>query len=312
MRLGSYYAEGGQARACGLVGGDMLVDLNRADSAVPADLLAIIAQLDELRPRLTRLLGDPPADASFALSAAELAPPLRPGKIIGVGLNYRDHAAETGQALPDYPTVFAKFPSSVTGPAQPIRLPAAASNQVDYEGELGVVIGRCAHSVPEADALAAVAGYVVVNDVSARDVQNRTSQWTLGKSFDTFAPFGPFLVTADEVPDPQRLDLSVTVSGSVMQHSSTANMVFSVAALVSLLSEIVTLEPGDLIATGTPGGVGAARTPPRFLRDGDVVEVAIESLGQLRNPVVGVVASGSVASGSVASGSVASSAPAVS
>jgi 2-keto-4-pentenoate hydratase/2-oxohepta-3-ene-1,7-dioic acid hydratase in catechol pathway len=305
MRLGSYYAEGGQARACGLADGNLVVDLNRADADLPADLLTIVARLDELRPRLTRLLAGPAEAASVPLADVELAPPLHPGKIIGVGLNYRDHAAETGQVLPDYPTVFAKFPSSVTGPAQPIRLPAA-STKVDYEGELGVVIGRRTRAVPEAEALAAVAGYLVVNDVSARDVQNRTSQWTLGKSFDTFAPIGPFLVTADEVPDPQQLDLSVTVSGTVLQHSSTANMVFSVAALVSLLSEVVTLEPGDLIATGTPGGVGAARTPPRFLRDGDVVEVAIEGLGRLRNPVTGPVASGA------ASGAVASSAATVS
>jgi len=289
MRLGSYYAPSGQARACGLADGDVLVDLNRADAALPADLVTILGQRHELRPRLARLLSDPPAAASVALSAVELAAPLAPGKIIGIGLNYRDHAAETGQALPDYPTVFAKFPNSVTGPAQPIRLPAASS-RVDYEGELGVVIGARARAVPPDEALGVVAGYLVVNDVSARDVQNRTSQWTLGKSFDTFAPIGPFLVTADEVPDPQRLELTVTVSGTVMQHSSTANMVFSVAALVSLLSEVITLEPGDLIATGTPGGVGAAQTPPRFLRDGDVVEVAIEGLGALRNPVTSAAA----------------------
>jgi 2-keto-4-pentenoate hydratase/2-oxohepta-3-ene-1,7-dioic acid hydratase in catechol pathway len=287
MRLGSYYALGGQARACGLAGDDTLVDLNRADAAVPADLLTVVARLDELRPRLTELLARPAA-ASIARRDAELAPPLRPGKIVGIGLNYRDHAAETGQALPDYPTVFAKFPNAVTGPEQPIRLPAA-STQVDYEGELGVVIGRRVRAVPQGEALRAVAGYLVVNDVSARDVQNRTSQWTLGKSFDTFAPIGPFLVTADEIPDPQALDLRVTVSGRILQHSSTANMVFSVATLVALLSEVITLEPGDLIATGTPGGVGAAQTPPRFLRDGDVVEVAIEGLGRLSNPVTTAV-----------------------
>ncbi|MGI8451138.1 MAG: fumarylacetoacetate hydrolase family protein [Streptosporangiaceae bacterium] len=289
MRLGSYHARGGDTRACGRGDDDALVDLNRADATLPADLRQILGRLDELSPRLARLLREPPDDARLPQPEVRLAAPLCPGKIIGIGLNYRDHAAETGQALPDYPTVFAKFPSSVTGPGQHIRLPPASS-QMDYEGELGVVAGRRARAVPESQALQAVAGYRVVNDVSARDVQNRTSQWTLGKSFDTFAPIVPFLVTADEVPDPQSLGLSVTVSGTVMQQSSTANMVFSVARLVSLLSEVITLEPGDLIATGTPGGVGAAQTPPRFLRDGDMVEVAIEGLGALSNPVTSAAA----------------------
>jgi 2-keto-4-pentenoate hydratase/2-oxohepta-3-ene-1,7-dioic acid hydratase in catechol pathway len=283
MRLGSYHDDSGQVRACGQAVAGALVDLNRADPAVPADSTAIIARLAELAPRLRQLLAHPPANAVLPADTP-LAAPLYPGKIIGIGLNYRDHAEETGQQLPDYPTVFAKFPNSVTGPADPIVLPVASS-EVDFEGELGVVIGQRVQGVSAAQALEAVAGYVVVNDVSARDVQNRTSQWTLGKSFDTFAPIGPFLVTADEVADPQALDLSVTVNGEVMQQSSTANMVFSVAALVSLLSEVVTLEPGDLIATGTPAGVGVARTPQRFLADGDVVEVAIEGLGRLTNQV---------------------------
>ena len=283
MRLGSYRDHRGRVRACGQTVGGALVDFNRADPALPADPTSIVVGLAELAPRLRQLLAEPPADAVIP-AETPLGPPLLPGKIIGIGLNYRDHAAETGQQLPDYPTVFAKFPSSVTGPGDPIVLPAASS-QVDFEGELGVVIGRRVQAVSEAQALESVAGYVVVNDVSARDVQNRTSQWTLGKSFDTFAPIGPFLVTADEVADPQALDLSVTVNGEVMQRSSTANMVFSVAALVALLSEIVTLEPGDLIATGTPAGVGVARTPQRFLADGDVVEVAIKGLGRLTNLV---------------------------
>jgi acylpyruvate hydrolase len=229
------------------------------------------------------VLASPPEEARLP-AGTRLAPPLRPGKIIGIGLNYRDHAEETGQPVPEYPTVFAKFPNSASAPDAPIELPAA-STKVDYEGELGVVIGQRARDVPESEALAAVAGYVVVNDVSARDVQNRTSQWTLGKSFDTFAPFGPFLVTADEVPDPQRLELTTTVNGTEVQHSNTANMVFGVARLVALLSQVATLEPGDLIATGTPSGIGAALDPPRFLRAGDVVEITIEGLGQLRNPV---------------------------
>lgn len=289
MRLGSYYSDGGEPRACGLAGPGCLIDLNRADPQLPASLLDIVAGLDELAPRLAAVLASPPDEARLSGGTERLAPPLRPGKIIGIGLNYRDHAAETGQPVPDYPTVFAKFPTSVTGPGAPIVLPAA-STKVDYEGELGVVIGRRVRDLPESEALAAVAGYLVVNDVSARDVQNRTSQWTLGKSFDTFAPIGPFLVTADEVPDPQRLDLTTSVNGTVVQQSNTANMVFSVAQLVALLSQVATLEPGDLIATGTPSGIGAALDPPRFLRDGDVVEIAISGLGELRSPVTAAVA----------------------
>jgi acylpyruvate hydrolase len=288
MRLGSYYSDSGQPRACGLAGPD-LIDLNRADQQLPASLLDIVVGLDELAHRLAAVLASPADEARLPGGTERLAPPLRPGKIIGIGLNYRDHAAETGQPVPDYPTVFAKFPTSVTGPGAPIVLPAA-STKVDYEGELGVVIGRRVRDLPESEALAAVAGYLVVNDVSARDVQNRTSQWTLGKSFDTFAPIGPFLVTADEVPDPQRLDLTTSVNGTVVQQSNTANMVFSVAQLVALLSQVTTLEPGDLIATGTPAGIGAALDPPRFLRDGDVVEIAIAGLGELRSPVTAAVA----------------------
>jgi 2-keto-4-pentenoate hydratase/2-oxohepta-3-ene-1,7-dioic acid hydratase in catechol pathway len=291
MRLGSYYDGDGALRACALVREATLLDLGAADESLPLHLLTVVNHLDDLTPRIIQLIREAPADACVPLDAVQLGPPIRPGKIIGIGLNYRDHAAETGQALPEFPTVFAKFPNAVTGPSEPIRLPASSA-QVDYEGELGVVIGRRSRAVPQSEALAVVAGYVIVNDVSARDVQNRTSQWTLGKSFDSFAPIGPFLVTADEIPDPQQLALAVRVNGELVQDSTTANMVFSVAELVCLLSEVITLEPGDLIATGTPGGVGAARVPPLFLRDGDIVEVAIEGLGSLRNPVAAALGVG--------------------
>jgi len=284
MRLGSYYDDTGILRACALAREATLLDLKAADASLPSQLLAIVEHLDDLTPRIEQLIRQAPADACIPLDTVRLGPPVRPGKIIGIGLNYRDHAAETGQALPDFPTVFAKFPNATTGPSEPILLPAS-STQVDYEGELGVVIGRRSRAVPRSEALDAVAGYVIVNDVSARDVQNRTSQWTLGKSFDSFAPIGPFLVTTDEIPDPQQLALAVRLNGELVQDSTTANMVFSVAELVCLLSEVATLEPGDLIATGTPGGIGAARVPPRFLRDGDIVDVAIDGLGALRNPV---------------------------
>jgi len=213
------------------------------------------------------------------------APVLFPRKIICIGLNYRDHAAETGQAIPEYPTVFSKYANAVIGPGEPIVLPRV-SQRVDYEGELGVVIGRRGRYIPENQALDYVAGYLPCNDVSARDFQKRTSQWTIGKTFDTFAPMGPALVTKDEIPDPHRLDIQVYVSGELMQSSNTRNLIFSVPYLVAYLSQVMTLEPGDVILTGTPGGVGDARTPPRYLQPGDEVRIEIAQLGVLRNPVV--------------------------
>jgi 2-keto-4-pentenoate hydratase/2-oxohepta-3-ene-1,7-dioic acid hydratase in catechol pathway len=222
---------------------------------------------------------------ALALGSLRLGAPLaRPGKIFGVGLNYRDHAEETGQPVPDVPILFAKFANSVIGPGEPIVVPAA-TRRPDYEAELGVVIGSTAREVPVDDALGHVAGYLCCNDVSARDLQTSTSQWTRGKAIDTFLPCGPWLVTSDEVPDPQALGIRCMLNGEVMQDSSTAQMVFGVAELVSFISQACTLEPGDLIATGTPPGVGFARTPPVWLHDGDEVTVEIEGLGTLTNPV---------------------------
>jgi 2-keto-4-pentenoate hydratase/2-oxohepta-3-ene-1,7-dioic acid hydratase in catechol pathway len=213
-----------------------------------------------------------------------LAPVPRPGKVIGIGLNYRDHAAESGQPIPQAPILFPKFANSVIGPGAPIVIPPE-TEQPDYEAELGVVIGRTAHRVSEADALSFVAGYTCVNDVSARDLQFESSQWMLGKAIDTFLPCGPWLVTVDEIPDPQALAVRLTLNGEELQSSSTAQMVFGVAELVTSLSRTMTLEPGDLIATGTPPGVGFARKPPVWLRDGDVVSVEVERIGTLTNPV---------------------------
>jgi 2-keto-4-pentenoate hydratase/2-oxohepta-3-ene-1,7-dioic acid hydratase in catechol pathway len=274
----------GGRRPAVVAGPGTLVDLTAAEPSLPADLGRLLAE--ERAGRLAALAVNAPETARVQLDQVRLAAPVpRPSKIIGIGLNYRDHAAETGQELPTRPTVFAKFPNALSGPYDPIVLPGQ-SNSVDYEGELGVVIGRQARNAGEDEALSYVGGYLCVNDVSARDVQNWTSQWSLGKSFDTFAPVGPFLVTAADVPDPQDLDIETRVNGVTVQHSSTANMVFTVAALVSQLSAVMTLEPGDIIATGTPGGIGGAQNPPRFLHAGDVVEVEIERLGCLRNPVV--------------------------
>jgi 2,4-didehydro-3-deoxy-L-rhamnonate hydrolase len=211
-------------------------------------------------------------------------PIARPGKIICVGMNYRDHAAESGLEVPAQPVLFAKWPNGLVGPGEPIVLPPGC-DEVDYEAELGVVIGARARGLDAAEALEAVAGYICVNDVSARDLQFADGQWTRAKSLDTFCPVGPRLATTDEVPDPQRLRIRCLVNGEALQDSSTEHMVFSVAELVAFISEAITLEPGDLIATGTPAGVGFTREPPVFLRPGDEVTVEIEGIGALTNPV---------------------------
>jgi len=212
------------------------------------------------------------------------APVPRPGKVICVGLNYRDHAEESGQPIPDEPVLFAKFANSVTDPGAPITVPPAVEHP-DYEAELGVVIGGEAHRVDERTALEHFAGYTCVNDVSARDLQFRSSQWLLGKAIDGFLPMGPWLVTPDEIPDPQALRIRCEVGGETLQDSSTAQMIFGVAELIAFVSRTITLEPGDVIATGTPPGVGMARTTPRWLRDGDEVTVEIERIGALTNAV---------------------------
>ena len=205
--------------------------------------------------------------------------------IWAVGINYRDHAAETGRELPVAPTLFAKSPGSVIGPDLPIVIPRHVT-QPDYEGELAVVIGTRAKNVPRADALQYVAGLTIAHDVSARDHQFTTGQWTWSKSFDTFCPMGPDVVSLDEVDLSAGLPLETKVNGEVMQSSNTSELVFDVPALIEWISQGLTLEPGDVILTGTPSGVGAARTPPRWLRDGDIVEISIGGLGTLRNPVV--------------------------
>lgn len=211
------------------------------------------------------------------------APVPRPGKVIGIARNYAAHAAEQGQQdPPKEPVIFIKASTSVIGPDDDVLLPAASS-QVDYEGELGIVIGRRTREVESEEALSCVAGYVPANDVTARDFQNVRGQRFLGKSCDTFAPMGPALVTADEVADPQALQLRTTVSGEVRQAASTGEMIFPVAELIAFASRLMTLEPGDVILSGTPAGVGAAANPPRWLADGDLVEVEIEGVGLLRS-----------------------------
>jgi 2-keto-4-pentenoate hydratase/2-oxohepta-3-ene-1,7-dioic acid hydratase in catechol pathway len=208
----------------------------------------------------------------------------RPGKIVCVGLNYRDHAAEAGMDLPKAPLLFAKWPNTLIGDGDAIVLPPEAT-QVDYEAELGVVIGTAARRVSERDALDHVEGYICLNDISARDLQFADGQWTRGKSPDTFCPVGPRLVPREEIDDPQALAVRCIVNGEALQDSSTEQMIFSVAEIIAYASQVITLEPGDLIATGTPAGVGVFRDPKVLLQDGDEVSVEIEGLGTLTNPI---------------------------
>ena len=208
----------------------------------------------------------------------------RPGKIVCVGLNYRDHAEEQGVELPKEPLLFAKFTTSLIGPGEPIVIPPLVQ-QCDYEAELGVVIGSTVKGVSKENALEAVRGYICANDVSARDLQFADGQWTRGKSCDTFCPVGPELVPASEVGDPHNLRIRAIVSGEVLQDSTTANLIFGVDEIVAHVAQTTTLQPGDLILTGTPAGVGVFRDPKRLLEDGDEVTIEIEGLGSLTNPV---------------------------
>jgi len=215
------------------------------------------------------------------------APVPEPQKIIAIGLNYIDHCREQGLEPPKEPLIFAKYPSAIIGPDEPITWPDGLTEQVDYEAELAVVIGRRARAVPEVKAFEYIAGYTILNDVSARDLQFADRQWVRAKSLDTFCPLGPALVSKDEVDNPHRLRIRCYLNSKLMQDSTTANLIFDIPYLVSFLSRAFTLSPGDIIATGTPGGVGVFRNPPIFLKAGDLVEAEIERLGILRNPVGG-------------------------
>jgi 2-keto-4-pentenoate hydratase/2-oxohepta-3-ene-1,7-dioic acid hydratase in catechol pathway len=221
---------------------------------------------------------------AHSLDSIDFLPAVYPGKILAIGRNYAEHAAEGGADLPKAPLLFNKLPNALNAHEKPIVLPSI-STQVDFEAELAVIIGRRAKQVSEAEALGHVFGYSLINDVSARDLQYGDKQWTRGKGLDTFAPLGPFITTRDEIENVQSLKIEGLLNGDVMQSSNTAKMIFSVAHLVSYLSQGITLEPGDVIASGTPDGVGAFRKPPVWLKDGDVFEVRIEKLGTLRNPI---------------------------
>ena len=223
----------------------------------------------------------------FALHDVTLNAPLRPGKIIAIGRNYAEHAQETGNEPPPRPLIFAKFPSAIIDPGAAISWDRSITQEVDWEVELVVIIGRRARHVSEADALRHVYGYTVGNDVSARDLQHRIdSQWTRGKSLDTFCPLGPVIVTRDEIADVQNLRLTTDVNDERMQEGNTRDMIFTVAFLIHYCSRMFTLEPADVIMTGTPSGVGAGRSPQRFQQDGDVVRCCVEGIGALENPCV--------------------------
>lgn len=284
MRLVTYQAADGPRAA--VLRGDELVDLHAADADLPRSVRELLAAGPAALQRAAQLARTAPA---VPAAAHRLLPPIPdPQKVVCVGLNYRDHARESGAEIPAEPVIFNKFPSALIGPDEAIRLPPV-SQAVDYEAELVVVLGRVCRNVPPQQALDYVAGYCCGHDVSARDWQLHKpgKQWLLGKTFDTFAPLGPWLVTADEVGDPANLAIRFLLNGQVLQDSHTSQMIFSVPELVAYVSQVCTLLPGDVIYTGTPAGVGFARRPPVFLRAGDVAEVHIDRLGVLRNPVAG-------------------------
>ncbi len=249
----------------------------------PTSMRSCIESWDATVERLDSITG---AGNGIALDVAQLlAPILDPPRIFGIGLNYIEHAAESKMAVQAVPTVFMKLASSITGPNQPIYLPPVAT-QPDYEAELAVVIGKSGHCIQQADCYKHVFGYTILNDVSARGVQLATSQWTLGKSFPSFTPLGPWIITANEVPDPHDLDISLTIDGETMQSANTRDMIFHIPQLIEYISSITPLEPGDIISTGTPPGVGLGRKPQRWLQPGEEVAITIERIGTLQNPTV--------------------------
>ena len=276
MKLVTFIRPGGSPEP-GTLQGDQVTPLSGAGCA---DVLSIIAGGAAALARAATVTAP-----RIALSSVKLTAPIpRPPKIICVGLNYRDHAIESNMQIPTVPTIFCKFSTSVIGPGDTIVLPKA-STQPDYEAEFAVVIGKGGRHIPADKWQDHVFGYLNLNDVSARDFQLATTQWVIGKTFDTFCPMGPYIATADEIADPHDLDISLTLNGEVLQSSNTKNLIFRIPELIRHLSSVFTLEPGDIISTGTPAGVGFARKPPVYLKKGDTVVVKVQGLGELSNPV---------------------------
>jgi len=282
MKLCTFTKDG--ATRLGVVIGDGVVDLAAAAPELPREMTALLAAGDAALHAAANAATR--SKSRLALDAVRLAAPvLRPPKFLAIGLNYADHVAEAGIETPKLPTVFNKQSTCVVGPRDGVHMPRVSS-ALDYEGELGFVIGRRCRHVPRARAHEVIAGYLVVNDVTVRDWQLRIPTWTMGKSFDTHGPIGPWLTTADEAGDPHVLRLRTWVNGELRQDSSTKQLIFDCFALVEHLSTAFTLEPGDVVATGTPGGVGIAMKPPKLLQLGDVVRVEIDGLGALENTVI--------------------------
>jgi 2-keto-4-pentenoate hydratase/2-oxohepta-3-ene-1,7-dioic acid hydratase in catechol pathway len=273
------FAVDGKSRP-GVLSGQTVSDLSTAGFASLLDFIESGAEGLTKAEKLAAGGGGYPLD-----KIKLLAPIPRPRKLICVGLNYRDHAAETNSEIPSVPTIFNKFATAVIAPGDNIVLPKV-SKSPDYEAEFAFVIGRGGRNIAGADWPKHVFGYTIVNDVSARDYQKATTQWLMGKTFDTFAPMGPWIVTADEIPDPHSLDIQLEIGGERLQSSNTRELIFKIPDLIAFLSSVFTLEPGDIVSTGTPAGVGVARKPQRFLRPGDDVVVRIPAIGELRNPVV--------------------------
>ena len=281
MRLITFAKNG--SSAAGLLHGDGVFPLAELGFS---DALSFIAAGERALVEADRISRRLSATSLLPLSRVKLLAPLpRPPKILCVGLNYRDHAREAKMEIPAVPTVFAKFPTAVTGPGAPIII-SLATQKPDYEAEFAVVIGKGGDRIAAKRWQEHVFGYTILNDVSARDVQLATSQWTLGKSLKTFAPLGPHIVTRDEIPDPHTLGIRLSIGGETLQQSNTRELIFGVPELIEHVSTFVTLEPGDIISTGTPAGVGLGRTPPRWLIPGDEVVIEIDQIGILRNPVV--------------------------
>lgn len=279
MKLVSFEFFSERAPHAGLLLEDTILDL--APFGVPDTLTAIVAGTDALRQAM-----DIQDKSLIALSAVRLLAPIpRPPRIFCVGLNYRDHAVESKMEIPKVPTIFLKLSSAVIGPGEPVRIPSI-TKQPDYEVEFAFVIGKPGRNIAKENWLDHVFGYTILNDVSARDIQLATSQWTLGKSLDTFCPIGPAIVTPDEIPNPHSLDIQLSIGGEVLQHSNTRELIFKAPELIAYISSITALEPGDIVSTGTPAGVGLGRTPQRWLQPGETMTAAVEDLGQLVNPVV--------------------------
>lgn len=281
MRLATFTHDG--STRLGLADGDEIVDLAAAAPGLPREMIAFLEAGTEA---METARGAIAQGARIPLADVRLEAPIaRPPKFLAVGLNYADHVAESGMDTPEHPTIFNKQSTCVTGPSDPVHVPKA-SHVLDYEGELGIVIGRRGRHVSRDDAADYIAGYVIVNDVTVRDWQFRTPTWTMGKSFDTHGPIGPWIVTTDEIVDPHQLALRTYVNEELRQESNTKQLIFDCFFLVEHFSTAFTLEPGDIIATGTPGGVGILSKPPQILKAGDVVRIEIDGIGEIENPII--------------------------